>query len=114
MRFLLSLWWSKVWITLRLKTQRVNTFNRAPRRKQRGSLSAFRSNGYRAGGLESADEESAAWLLSIPALLSPHFLDRVNRRMIASPPSVVSLVYLVHLVHLVHLVCLVYLVCFVA
>jgi hypothetical protein len=29
MRSLLSLWWSKVWTTLRLETQRVNTFNRA-------------------------------------------------------------------------------------
>jgi hypothetical protein len=28
-RTLLSLWWSKVWTTLRLETQRVNTFNRA-------------------------------------------------------------------------------------
>ena len=28
-RSLLSLWWSKVWTTLRLETQRVNTFNRA-------------------------------------------------------------------------------------
>ena len=39
-----------------------------------------------------------------PALLSPHFLDLVNRRMIASAPSVVDLVYLVHLVCLVGLV----------
>jgi hypothetical protein len=29
MRSLLWLWWSKVWTTLRLETQRVNTFNRA-------------------------------------------------------------------------------------
>jgi hypothetical protein len=28
-RSLLSLWWSKVWTTLRLETQHVNTFNRA-------------------------------------------------------------------------------------
>jgi hypothetical protein len=29
MRSLLSLWWSKVWTTLRLETQRVNTFTQA-------------------------------------------------------------------------------------
>ena len=28
-QFLLSLWWSKVWTTLRLETRHVNTFNRA-------------------------------------------------------------------------------------
>jgi hypothetical protein len=29
MRFLLLLWWSKVWTIFRLETQRVNTLNRA-------------------------------------------------------------------------------------